>query len=127
VCWQRPFLEKGDLIKTIGAHAVGNKILNKPAKIYLNNTNLMFAIDAENLQSGTIRETFFYNQVGFINRVSYPPKSDFLVNGKYLFEVGGRNKSNKQIKNISEAYIAADNIEIGFGNKIPLWLFGFLY
>ncbi len=120
-------LEKGDLIKTLGARAVGNKILNKPAKIYLNNTNLMFAIDADNLQSGTIRETFFYNQVGFINRVSYPPKSDFLVNGKYLFEVGGRNKSNKQIKNISEAYIAADNIEIGFGNKIPLWLFGFLY
>jgi predicted AAA+ superfamily ATPase len=120
-------LEKADLIKTIGARAIGNKILNKPSKIYLNNTNLMYAIDVENGQSGTMRETFFYNQVGFVKRVSYPPKGDFLVDDKYLFEVGGKNKNNKQIKDFDEAFIAADNIEIGFGNKIPLWLFGFLY
>lgn len=120
-------LEKADLIKTLGAKAVGNKIMNKPAKIYLNNTNLMFAIDADNLHTGTLRETFFYNQVGFVNKVSYPRKGDFLVNGKYLFEVGGKNKTNKQIKGVEEAFVAADNIEVGFTNKIPLWLFGFLY
>jgi hypothetical protein len=87
----------------------------------------MFAIDADNLEAGTLRETFFYNQVSFLNRISYPRKGDFLVNGKYTFEVGGKNKTNKQVKGMEEAFIAADNIEIGFANKIPLWLFGFLY
>lgn len=120
-------LEKADLINTLGAKVVGNKILNKPLKIYLNNTNLMFAIDLKNTQTGTLRETFFYNQVGYAHRVSYPLKGDFMVDDRYTVEVGGKNKTNRQVTGIEEAYIASDEIEVGFGNRIPLWLFGFLY
>ncbi|GAO31883.1 AAA family ATPase [Geofilum rubicundum] len=120
-------LEKADLINTLGAKVVGNKILNKPLKIYLNNTNLMFAIDLKNTQTGTLRETFFYNQVGYAHRVSYPQKGDFMVDDRYTVEVGGKNKTNKQVTGIEAAYIASDEIEVGFGNRIPLWLLGFLY
>jgi hypothetical protein len=120
-------LEKADLIKTLGAKVVGNKILNKPLKIYLNNTNLMLAIDLKNVQTGTMRETFFYNQVGYAHKVSYPSKGDFMVEDKYIIEVDGKNKTKKQVTGLDEAYIASDEIEVGFGNRIPLWLFGFLY
>jgi len=61
------------------------------------------------------------------HKILYPKKGDFLVDGKYLFEIGGKNKSYSQIEDLPDSYIAADDIEIGFGNKIPLWLFGFLY
>ncbi len=120
-------LEKAELINTLGANVIGNKILNKPQKIYLNNPNLMFAIDTENIQIGTVRETFFFNQLQYLYKVNYPKSGDFLINNKYTFEVGGKSKKQKQIKNIDNAFLALDSIEIGFANKIPLWLFGFLY
>jgi len=74
-----------------------------------------------------LRESFFVSQVKQDHAVSYGWQGNFEVNGKYLFEIGGRNKSFEQIKNIPNAFIAADDIEIGYGNKIPLYLFGFLY
>jgi len=61
------------------------------------------------------------------HHITIPKKGDFLVNEKYIFEIGGKKKSFKQIKDIENSYVIADNIEIGNGNKIPLWLFGFLY
>lgn len=120
-------LEKAELINTLGANVIGNKILNKPQKIYLNNTNLSFAIDKDNIQIGIQRETFFLNQLRYLHKVNYPKTGDFIIDNKFTFETGGKNKDKKQIKNIENAYLATDNIEIGFANRIPLWLFGFLY
>jgi hypothetical protein len=73
-----------------------------------------------------IREVFFMS-MNFEHRVTIPKKGDFMIDDKYLFEVGGKNKSFKQIKNLPNSFVVADDIEIGSGNKIPLWLFGFLY
>ncbi len=120
-------LEKAELLTLLSSRAKGVKILQKPDKIYLNNTNLMYALDFGGINIGTIRETFFLNQVSYKHTVHYPKTADFLVDGKWLFEIGGKNKTGKQIAGEQDAYIAADDIEIGFGNKIPLWLFGFLY
>ena len=100
------------------------KQLEKPEKIYLDNTNLL---NIAEFKIGTVRETFFLNALNQNYDVTYPAKGDFLVESKFLFEVGGRNKSFSQIKDIENSFIAFDDVEIGYGNKIPLWLFGFLY
>jgi len=121
------FLEKAELITTLGARTVGNKILNKPAKIYLNNTNLMHAIDKQLVSLGTIRETFFLNQVRYVLPVKYPKTADFYVDNKYLVEVGGKNKGKTQLNDIEYSFVAKDDIETGYANVIPLWMFGFLY
>jgi len=93
----------------------------------LENTNLIYALAGDAVQKGNVRETFFANQLKASHKIQYPEKGDFLVNGTHTFEVGGNNKGLKQISDMPEAYIAADGIEYGFGNKIPIWLFGFLY
>jgi len=98
--------------------------LEKPEKIYLNNTNLLSILDS---QIGTVRETFFLNSLSVKHNVTYPKKGDFLVDTKYLFEIGGKNKGFTQIKDIENSFVVADDIEIGFKNKIPLYLFGLLY
>lgn len=121
------YLEKAELITTLGARAVGNKILNKPAKIYLNNTNLMYAIDKHQTNPGTIRETFFLNQLRYVSDVKYPSTADFYIDNAYLFEIGGKSKGKAQIKDTENAFIAKDDIETGHTNVIPLWMFGFLY
>ena len=91
----------------------------------------MYALQTLNIpktaNTGNIRETFFISMLGSEYKVSTPEKGDFLVDQKYVFEVGGRKKGFKQIKDLKESYLALDDIEIGIGNKIPLWLFGFLY
>ena len=74
-----------------------------------------------------IRETFFLNQLRYKHQVTYPNSGDFRVNDQYIFEVGGKGKDSRQIKDLKSVFIAADDIEVGIGNKIPLWLFGFLY
>jgi predicted AAA+ superfamily ATPase len=120
-------LENGGLIKQLSTSSSGNKILQKPDKIYLNNPNLSYVF-SNNPDIGTLRETFFYNQILKNNLVTYPKTGDFLVNNSILFEIGGKSKSKKQLESFEgEKFIVADQIEIGFGNKIPLWLFGFLY
>jgi len=98
--------------------------IEKPEKIYLDNTHLLFTSKAD---IGTIRETFSMNQASKEYELIAPKQGDFLVDEQYLFEVGGKNKSFKQIKDVNNSFIASDDIEIGFGNKIPFWLFGFLY
>jgi hypothetical protein len=110
-------------------HNVNNtSVLNKPEKIFLHNTNLMMALSEKKPEVGTMRETFFINMIESANhKISYTSKGDFLVNEKYVFEVGGRNKTNQQIKEISNAFLAKDEIETGYTNSIPLWLFGFMY
>jgi predicted AAA+ superfamily ATPase len=120
------YLDKGKLID-LKTSAKGKNILVKPDKIYLDNTNLMYAIGNTNLIDGNVRETFFFNQLRSNHSVNTSKQSDFLVDELYTFEIGGKGKKQKQILNIENSYIAADNIEIGFQNKIPLWLFGLLY
>jgi len=119
------YLEKGDIFTILDSKTRGDAIFVKPQKVYLKNTNLNYCY-CDNLKIGTIRETFFANQL-FEYRLTYPKNGDFLVNDEYTFEIGGKNKDFKQIKNIKNSFVVADDIEIGFNNKIPLWLFGFLY
>lgn len=122
------YLEKARLINTLNAAGVSISTLQKPEKIYLENPNLHRAIASTIPNPGSRRESFLLNQLrNAKHEVSLPNHGDFLVNRKYTIEVGGKNKGNEQLKGIEEAYIAADNMEIGVGNKIPLWLFGFLY
>ncbi|MDF1884376.1 AAA family ATPase, partial [Sulfurimonas sp. SAG-AH-194-C21] len=120
------FLNDGQMLILVNEHVKGIKKINKPAKIYLNNTNLLFAY-CDNSELGTIRETFFANQVSVKNHLNIAKQGDFLVDEKYILEVGGKSKKYKQIVNLENSFVVADDIEIGSGNKIPLWLFGFLY
>ncbi len=121
------YLDKAQIIQWLGSDAYGINYLNKPDKIFLGNTNIAYAFSDNKANTGNIRETFFLNQLSQNHTVTYPKQGDFLVDEKFLFEIGGKNKTNKQIAGIKNAYIAADDIEYGYGNKIPLWLFGFLY
>ncbi len=120
------YLHRGKIFNILRSKSKGDNIFLKPDKIYLNNTNLNYAYCKET-KIGTIRETFFANQLQIFHDVSIPSKGDFLIDDKYLFEIGGKNKKFSQIKDIPNSFVVADNIENGFGNKIPLWLFGFLY
>ncbi|MFO7828670.1 MAG: AAA family ATPase [Bacteroidales bacterium] len=120
-------LEKAELLCTLDKATKGMKKMHKPSKIYLNNTNLLNCLFFDKPNIGTIRETFFFNQLRSLHRINFPDKGDFIVDSKYTFEIGGKNKTSFQIKEIPGSFLAMDDIEIGFGNKIPLWLFGFLY
>jgi len=120
------YLEAGNLLKSVSAKSKGDAIFSKPEKLYLNNTNLSYAY-CENSEKGTNREIFFTNQVSSVKSIKYSKIGDFLIEEKYIIEVGGKDKSFKQIKEVENSFVVADDIEIGFGNKIPLWLFGFLY
>lgn len=101
--------------------------LQKPLKVYLENSNLMYALSPRTVNTGNKRETFFANQLGYIHKITYSDRGDFFVDQKYIFEIGGKDKSKKQIATIENSFIAADDIEYGFQNKIPLYLFGFMY
>ncbi len=120
------YLNRGKIFNILRSKTKGDNIFLKPDKIYLNNSNLNHAYCHES-KIGTIRETFFANQLQIEYEVTVPTKGDFLIDDKFLFEIGGKNKSFKQIKDIENSFVVADDIESGFGNKIPLWLFGFLY
>lgn len=120
-------LERAGLLSLLSeAGKVSLKNLPTPDKIYCENTNLMSAL-VSNPGVGTLRETFFLNVVRHSHDVTYPRKGDFLVDGRFLFEVGGAGKCFDQIKDMPDSYVVNDDVEVGFGNKIPLWLFGFLY
>ncbi len=120
------YLSRGKVFNLLHQTAKGDNIFNKPSKIYLSNTNLNYAY-CQTHDIGTIRENFFVNQIKESHNINYSKIGDFIVDDKYLFEIGGKNKKFKQIKDIKNSFVAADDIEVGFGNKIPLWLFGFLY
>lgn len=121
------WLNDAQLLQLLFVPEKGINSLNKPEKIYLNNSNLMYNLADENANIGNIRETFLYNQLNVNYKTNASKVSDFLVNDKYTLEVGGKNKSQKQIERVENAFIVKDDIEIGSGNVIPLWLFGFLY
>lgn len=118
-------LEQAKMISMLKTPAKALKNISAPEKLYLDNTNMMYALSSY-VEIGTVRETFFMKQLSLSHGVSLPAKGDFKIDQKYLFEVGGRKKSFDQIKDEKDSYLAIDSIEIGNGNKIPLWLFGFL-
>jgi len=120
------YLKKANLIEIIGGNYKNKKLLNKPDKIYLDNINL-YNILCSNYNKGSLRESFFVSQIKIDHTVKYANKGDFEVDETYTFEIGGKNKGFEQIKDIENSYVVADELEIGFGSKIPLWLFGFLY
>ncbi|MCF8222815.1 MAG: AAA family ATPase [Bacteroidales bacterium] len=121
------YLQEARLINSIYRDAEGITRLQKPDKIYMENTNIMYALSPGTLQKGTLRETFLINQLKYNNKVEYVEQGDLLLDERYTLEIGGKNKKNKQISSLPDAYIVADNIEFGTHNRIPLWLFGFLY
>ncbi|MES2592668.1 MAG: hypothetical protein V4608_12355 [Bacteroidota bacterium] len=121
------YLQNAELIYLLKDKGKSYSMLTKPNKIYLNNSNLSFALAAENTDKGNLRETFFYNQLKQAHSVESSEKGDFLIDGKFTFEVGGKSKKFNQIKNVKNSYLAVDDMEMGLNNKIPLWLFGFLY
>jgi predicted AAA+ superfamily ATPase len=120
-------LDRAGLINELYKDTSGIGVLTKPEKIFLNNTNLMYVLAKKNIDIGNARETFFLNQFKGIQTINLSEQSDFIIDKKYTFEIGGKNKTKKQISGIPNAFIAKDNIEIGFGNNIPIWLFGFMY
>ena len=101
--------------------------LGKVDKIYLDNTALIYTLGNRNVEIGTVRETFFFNQMRFLFSVATSPISDFLIDEKYTFEVSGKKKKQSQLQNIENGYVVKDDIETGYGNIIPLWMFGMLY
>ena len=120
-------LTDAKLVYSLFKDLKGVNSLQKPDKIFLENTNLMYLYQGEKVDEGNIRETFLVNQLSYNQTVVFSEVSDFFVNNKYTIECGGKSKTGKQIKTLENAFIAADGIEIGSGSKIPLWLFGFLY
>ena len=120
-------LERAGLVNELYKDSSGIGVLTKPEKLYLNNSNLMYALAKDNTNIGNVRETFFLNQFKGIHEINLAEKADFVIDMTYTFEIGGKNKTKKQIASSENAYIAKDGIEIGFSNFIPVWLFGFMY
>lgn len=119
-------LDRAGLLNLLTTEVKNYKTLSKPEKVYLNNTNLMYALTSR-VDKGNLRETFFFNQVNSSYSASMPPKGDFLINNTFLFEVGGKSKTFDQIKDVPDSYLAIDGVEFGHKNRIPLWMFGLLY
>ena len=120
-------LDRAELIRSTYKQTKSISILNKPDKIWMHNTNLMYAISSDQIDIGTVRETFFMQNFSNNHFISLPNKGDVLVDNTFLFEIGGKNKTRKQILDFDKAFLVKDDIEIGFKNSIPLWLFGFIY
>ena len=120
------YLEMAGMIGQLRDDTGGIRGLGKIEKIYIDNTNLMYALSDGTPDTGNIRETFFYNQMRVNNDVISSKESDFKID-KFTFEVGGRKKGKKQIENISDGFIVKDDIEYGHGNIVPLWHFGLNY
>ncbi len=119
-------MARAGLIAALREATTGIRGLGKVEKLYLDNTNLAYALSTGVPETGNLRETFFLNQMRVNHAVANSPISDFLIEGK-TFEIGGRKKGQKQIAEAAEGYIVKDDIETGFGNVIPLWAFGFNY
>ena len=120
------YMERAGMLMSLHDTTQGIRSIGKSHKLYVDNTNLMYVLSPENIDKGNLRETFFLNQM----RVKYPiiasQKADFEI-GNYVFEVGGKNKNQKQLDNNPNGYIVKDDIEFGYRNVIPLWAFGLTY
>jgi len=120
-------LHNAHILTWISREAWGINFMNKPDKLYLNNTNIAFALNAGKTDKGTMRETFFLNQTSVNHKITFPKQGDFMLDGEFVFEIGGKNKAQKQISDLEKGFIVSDDLEYPFKNRIPLWMFGFLY
>lgn len=120
-------LQQAQILNLLYQSVHGISFLQKPEKIYLQNPNLAFALSSSQPNVGNLRETFFMNQLQVSHQVTLPKFGDFMVDQKFVIEIGGPNKTAQQIQGVPNAFLALDQIKTGSGNKIPLWLFGFLY
>jgi predicted AAA+ superfamily ATPase len=121
------FLEQARLIRQLYHTGISIVTLQKPEKIYLDNTNLAYALSDLEPNEGNLRETFFASQLATGHKLNYTNNGDFMINGKWTFEIGGKNKSKKQLIGIQNAYRVIDDVEFPLNDALPLWLFGFLY
>jgi uncharacterized protein len=121
------YLDEAEIIRLIYQHGKDTRAMSKPEMVYLHHPNHFFVFSQLNENKGNMRESFFLNQLCYKHKVETASRGDFIVNERYIFEVGGKNKTYHQIAGLQDSFLAADDIEYGFGNKIPLWLFGFLY
>lgn len=119
-------LDRAQVLALLTAQSKSYKSLVKPDKIYLSNPNLMHAL-CPSVETGNQREAFFLSQLCVGHDVSYPKQGDFLVDDRHLFEIGGKGKTFEQIADIPDSYLAIDDTEVGSRNRVPLWMFGFLY
>lgn len=120
-------LSQAGILLLLKSETKGMSYLQKPEKIYLQNTNLSWLLSENQPDTGNLRETFFFSQTEVRHSVTSSRFADFTLDQAYTFEIGGPSKTTEQIKGVPNAYIAADGIKGGSGKKIPLWLFGFLY
>lgn len=121
------FLEQAKILYLLYPAGNSTAVLQKPEKIFLNNTNLLFALAEENAEKGAVRETFFMSQVSPHYKIHMPMQGDFKVENKYIFEVGGKSKGTEQIKGLQNSWVVKDDTETAVGNQLPLWMFGLLY
>ena len=121
------YLRETEVLQLLRSATKGGSAMQKPEKVYLQNPNLFYAIAPGNVDTGSLRETFFYNQLQVNHRLQYPPQGDFLVDGHWTAEIGGKGKGQQQLASVEHGFIAADDLEIGYQRRVPLWLFGFLY
>lgn len=119
-------LQRAGLLQLLSDDAKRLDNLSRPDKIYISNPTMMYALTPK-VDIGTLRETFFINQLSQGHDLRYPKAGDFLVDKRFLFEVGGKGKKFDQIKDIPDSFLAVDDTEVGYGNRIPLWMFGLLY
>jgi uncharacterized protein len=120
-------LERAQLIALVFTESQTLSGLQRPEKVYLDNPNLAHALSSHQPDSGSIRETFFQNQLRTQHSVAYPESGDFLIDDLYTFEIGGSGKTKRQIAHLPNGYLALDGLESGLDRNVPLWLFGFLY
>jgi predicted AAA+ superfamily ATPase len=121
------FLEEARLIGLLYPSGISVATLQKPEKIFLNNTDLLFALSAEHPNKGTVREVFFYSQVKVAHRLTQPKKGDFQIDEQYTFEIGGKDKTSHQLQATENARLVKDDLEYPASRALPLWAFGFLY
>jgi len=120
-------LQAGRIIRMVSMYGRGESIIKKPEKIYLDNPNMFHSL-CSGANVGTLRESFMASSLENADHdITTSKKGDFIIDGQYTIEVGGKNKSFEQIKDMENSFVIADDKEVGFGNKIPMWLFGLLY
>lgn len=121
------YLEKARMIKLVNQPERFISRLQKPDKIFLDNPNLFFALNPEMVNTGSLRETFALNQLTAKHEVFLHEQADFLVDNKFVIEIGGKNKDNRQVRDFDNSFVFQDDLEIGHHNRVPLWLLGFMY
>lgn len=121
------FLQEARLIHLLFTPTSGVAALQKPEKIFLNNPNLLYSLSEQEPSQGTVREVFFNNQLSVLHKVHQSKTTDFEVDHRYQFEIGGKNKSARQIAGLPDARVVKDDVEFPVGRSLPAWIFGFLY